>query len=381
MPDRPTFSIVIPTRERHRTLEFAIRSVLEQPHDDYELVVMDNFSSPETRQVVDRLANRHLRYVRAPERLTMADNWELGLAQATGEYVFILGDDDALAPDGIELADRLLRDQRVPIISWLKSAYWWPDAIVPWHRDRLYVNLDQSVRIYESRSMLRLYWEWKCDYGPLPGIYNSFVHRDVIARVKAQHGRYFLTMSPDVMSGVVNARFTDRYLLSARGLSLTGNSGSSTGTSFVYGDLSDGAAAMFKRETGHWEDLLNELLVDSPSLEICFAYENLRLKRLFFPDDAAFEFDPATLLRAMAANVNRNPGTRDRIIDDMGRLAARFGLAIPTDAIPPPRTEPPRPVQGPVLQGAQLAINCAQAGVSDACAAARLAHAVLPAWR
>jgi glycosyltransferase involved in cell wall biosynthesis len=65
---------------------------------------MDNFSTPETAEVVASFNDPRIKYYRATERLSMSDNWELGLSYATGEYIFVLGDDDALMPDGLEIA-------------------------------------------------------------------------------------------------------------------------------------------------------------------------------------------------------------------------------------------------------------------------------------
>ncbi|MBD1938826.1 hypothetical protein H6F73_16150 [Microcoleus sp. FACHB-68] len=78
-----------------------------------------------------------MKYYRATERLSMSDNWELGLSYPTGDYIFVLGDDDALMPNGIEIAFNLINDSNLSIISWNRFLYWWPSAIVPWRRNRL----------------------------------------------------------------------------------------------------------------------------------------------------------------------------------------------------------------------------------------------------
>ena len=56
------FSIVIPTRERHETLGSTLQTVLTQDFDDYEIVVSDNFSSPETKLVVDSFNSDKIKY-------------------------------------------------------------------------------------------------------------------------------------------------------------------------------------------------------------------------------------------------------------------------------------------------------------------------------
>ena len=102
------FSIIIPTRQRHDTLKYSIQSIINQTYKEFELIVMDNFSPPETAEVVALFNDQRIKYYRATERLSMSDNWELGLSYAPGEYIFVLGDDDALIPDGLEIAFNLI---------------------------------------------------------------------------------------------------------------------------------------------------------------------------------------------------------------------------------------------------------------------------------
>ena len=51
--DRPLFSIVIPTYNRSDLVQGAVRSVLGQTFDDFEVVVSDNCSQDDTREVIE----------------------------------------------------------------------------------------------------------------------------------------------------------------------------------------------------------------------------------------------------------------------------------------------------------------------------------------
>ena len=68
---RPRYSIVVPTRQRHETLLGCLRTLVDQPSDDYEIVVADNASSEETRAVCDSFRSPKLRHVRCDEPLSM----------------------------------------------------------------------------------------------------------------------------------------------------------------------------------------------------------------------------------------------------------------------------------------------------------------------
>src|SRR5204863_7515060 len=100
---------VIPTRERAETLQYSLRTCVEQGFDDYEIVVCDNCSSPATREVVEACTSPRVRYVRADRPLAMSANWELAVSHARGEYVTVLGDDDGLMPYALRELDALAR--------------------------------------------------------------------------------------------------------------------------------------------------------------------------------------------------------------------------------------------------------------------------------
>src|SRR5438046_750851 len=80
----PKFSVLIPTRDRPATLRHTLATVLSQPGDDYEVIVADNYGTPETRQLIDENARPNLRYTRSEEILPMAENWERGLELCEG---------------------------------------------------------------------------------------------------------------------------------------------------------------------------------------------------------------------------------------------------------------------------------------------------------
>jgi glycosyltransferase involved in cell wall biosynthesis len=114
---RPRFSIIIPTRERAGTLHFAIHPCLAQEFDNYEIIVCDNFGSPETRQVVEAFRSEKIVYVRSDVPLAMSDNWELAVSRARGEYLTIVGDEDAPLRHALKEADRLLRSSKASVLT------------------------------------------------------------------------------------------------------------------------------------------------------------------------------------------------------------------------------------------------------------------------
>lgn len=376
------FSIVIPTRERHDTLKYSIGSVLNQTYREFELVVMDNFSSPETAEVVKSFDDPRIKYYRAPERLSMSDNWELGLSHATGEYIFILGDDDALMPDGLELCWKILNAVSLKIVSWRRSFYWWPTAIAPWRRNLLSVILSQEATIWNPKDQLQKVCKYQLTYENLPTIYNSFIHRDVIEKVKSIGGRYFMSYCPDLYSGIVNSYFFDSFLYSYRPLSVAGISGHSTGASHAYRSMDSQPYKDYLQE--HKTDITERhpALINSDSEYIILADVFIRTKELFFPDDGNFEIDLKSCLGRMALRINVDAANYDTTLNEIKALAQKYGIPLSALNIPAKLTKEPQAPQGPTLDPdgslASLAINCEQAGITNVAQAAMLVRGILP---
>lgn len=95
----PKVSVLIPTYNYARYLPEAIESVLEQEFQDFEMVIVDDCSSDDSRSVIRHYAavDGRIRFRFNPVNLGMVGNWNYCLSQARGEYVQFLFGDDKLA--------------------------------------------------------------------------------------------------------------------------------------------------------------------------------------------------------------------------------------------------------------------------------------------
>lgn len=102
--DQPKVSICIPTYNYGQFIAETIESVMAQTYTDYELVVVDNCSTDDTRSIVSSYSAKdvRIRYFCNESNLGMVGNWNRCLNYARGEYIKILCADDLLAPYCIE---------------------------------------------------------------------------------------------------------------------------------------------------------------------------------------------------------------------------------------------------------------------------------------
>lgn len=387
--NKPLFSIIIPTRERHQTLEGAIQSVLNQSYENFELIIMDNMSSGATKNVVNKNTDSRIKYFYSSQRLSMTDNWELGLSKANGEYVFILGDDDGLMPDGIENGFQLIKNYQVEIVSWFRSQYWWPESAVKWNNNRLFLNLSQVLSLWNSRDIIKLFYQSRAIFENLPMIYNSFIHRDVIARVKnlpQSQGRYFNTYMPDVYSGLLNAHLTDKYLYSFRSLSLAGLSKYSNGTAQGYPSLDNQSLQEFiKDDKKDYRESIHSALIKSSNQEIAVADVTLKVKEIFFAEDEEIEFNIENFLNLLAGRINRDPASYEKVLADIEAIAAKHNINRENLKIPVKNNQEFQAFQGFITDQngiiSNLVINCEQVGVTNVAQAAKLAQGILPKFQ
>ena len=103
-------SILLPTRDRLELLRHAIASVTRLEDHDYEIVISDNCSSGDVAGYVESLDGDRIRYVRTPRLFSITENWNNALAHSTGDYVLMLGDDDALLASYFTRTRKLIAD-------------------------------------------------------------------------------------------------------------------------------------------------------------------------------------------------------------------------------------------------------------------------------
>ena len=116
-PRRPRVTIAIPTFNRATWVKGGVLAALAQTYQDYEIVVSDNASSDETQAVLAEFDDHRLRVIRQDRNLGMNGNWNACLAEARGEYIALVPDDDRIAPWFLERCLALVeRDPGLPIV-------------------------------------------------------------------------------------------------------------------------------------------------------------------------------------------------------------------------------------------------------------------------
>ena len=115
----PRVSVIIPTHNRATLVARAVRSALAQTYSDLEVLVVDDASTDDTREMLLRIGDARVRYLRHDTNRGVSAARNTALAHLSGELVAFLDDDDEWLPEKLrlqmELVDKV--DGRVGLIS------------------------------------------------------------------------------------------------------------------------------------------------------------------------------------------------------------------------------------------------------------------------
>lgn len=143
-------SIVTPSLNQGRFLEWTLRSVLMQNYHELEYVVMDGGSTDQTQEILAKYASRLAYFESAPDR-GQADAIARGFTHTTGEIMAYLNSDDMLAPGALAFVAKFF------------EAHPNVDAI---YSHRVFIDENNMVQKYW---ILPPHWNWlmkRWDYIP-----------------------------------------------------------------------------------------------------------------------------------------------------------------------------------------------------------------------
>jgi hypothetical protein len=174
----------------------AVESVRNQSFQDLEIIISDNSNSENAKKNRDvlesALKDGRVRYVRPESELSMADHWQWAQKHARGSYIGYVTDRKSLRLYGLELLHGVLAKDRPGLVCFgsQKVDEW--NGHVSLKRDetetRIKTISTQQAIIDFSRGIIPKH---------SPRMLNSFIRRDVLAKVDQVPGGAFCGISPD----------------------------------------------------------------------------------------------------------------------------------------------------------------------------------------
>ncbi len=106
----PKISICIPTFNRSDLLEKALKSVSVQTVKPFEVIVVDNASTDDTKEVVARYKKWGVKYFCNRKNVGMANNWNVCIKKSKGDFLTFLHNDDVISPEWYQVMCKAVQD-------------------------------------------------------------------------------------------------------------------------------------------------------------------------------------------------------------------------------------------------------------------------------
>lgn len=113
---RPLVSILIPTFNREDVIERALKSALNQTYDNCEIVIVDDGSTDNTKNLLKPYLSERVRLVEHFENKGITSARNTLLDNARGEWIAFLSSDDELKAESIEIV--MQKSREFPEANW-----------------------------------------------------------------------------------------------------------------------------------------------------------------------------------------------------------------------------------------------------------------------
>ena len=138
-------SVIMPTYNSGLTIEDSIKSVLNQSYKNLELLIIDDGSKDNTKELVKNIKDNRIKYF-YKDNSGVSDTRNYGIQKASGKYLFFIDSDDKMdlelissCMEHIELSDQ--------VIFGFNQIY--SDRIVNCHIDDKLINLSNEKEKYD----------------------------------------------------------------------------------------------------------------------------------------------------------------------------------------------------------------------------------------
>lgn len=116
----PTISVCVPTRNRANLLRETLSAMERQTRPYMEMIIGDDASEDDTKEVVASFRDSRIRYLRHPRNVGIYSNWNSLIESCSGDYVCIYHDHDRYLDTILEASAGLL--DKHPLMSFVHTA-------------------------------------------------------------------------------------------------------------------------------------------------------------------------------------------------------------------------------------------------------------------
>ena len=214
-------------------MNYSIQSILDQNFSNFELIISDNYSDDETKIIVNKFKDSRIKYINTGKNVSMTENWEFALDNCIGDWITILGDDDALLPDALTKVYKIIRENPTILAIRSETCYYFYPGVNNNKYGKFGIPLrNKSYEIRKTKKWLQNVLFGRYNYTELPVLYNGgFISAKLIENSRINSKKLLNSCIPDVYSSILFSHLIDEYIYSYEPLAINGASLKSNGIS------------------------------------------------------------------------------------------------------------------------------------------------------
>lgn len=108
--NHPLISVIIPTFNRSKFIETAIMSVINQTYTNIEIIIVDDCSTDNTKQIIDSIQFTNIKYFLLTKNSGAQVARNKGIIESAGEWIAFLDSDDTWHKDKLKIQYNLLKE-------------------------------------------------------------------------------------------------------------------------------------------------------------------------------------------------------------------------------------------------------------------------------
>ena len=146
---QPLVSVIMPTYNHAKFIGEAIESVLNQTYNNFELIIIDNYSEDDTKKIVDSYEDNRIIYLKFRNNGVIAASRNYGIKYSHGVYIAFLDSDDLWLLSKLEKQVEQLNSHEEICLSYVLYSYMLENGsirgIFPKTKNRFRGNIFKSL--------------------------------------------------------------------------------------------------------------------------------------------------------------------------------------------------------------------------------------------
>lgn len=195
---KPLFSIIVTAYNQEDCLDRAIKSVLEQSLQDFELIVVDDCSTDGTVKLIKEYADKRadVKLIRHDHNSSSHAARMTGVKNAAGKYILFLDGDDYFFPDALErLNEEVIKEKSFDVCEFAYVTR--PDNKThlpqPWDKSKA------RIEYYRSQA-------------PVVNVWNKLYTSEVLKKAFSNMQEGYIRTGDDTYESICTAYFTENYI-------------------------------------------------------------------------------------------------------------------------------------------------------------------------